>query len=558
MNVNMLTIDSNLAAVTEANPFPSKSDLNTKDARFARALDDEKPQVKTPEEPATDNIKETVQNHEKPISNRGEELPQSIDKKIKSEDSCKDNNNKTNSKERNAIPDSAKQQSMRPNVVHSLLAEHSIVVNQNKEDAPTKNEAKRSANLAQIITNAQNKSSSVTGHAVKSAEIKLLHTAEKGQLGIKTILPAKSNGQNGLKAITPGPSKNIPAAKKQSETAINNEKVAVSAKTIRLTEKVNTRELAPEISANSGKITNAPGVKPSLTNINLTTVQDKTSETKPHSRQVEPEKLKLTADTDAKSKKSQNISNLSNPNSKQSIPAGNNISESKSAQKLNAASVQVITNQTKDQSNSASNKSPSQGFEQIFSHNNSQTLITEQTPVPAKNTATANLQNQSQNNVSADIGRQIFESVQSSMPRQGTDHQITVRLNPPELGKVLIRFQQQENELTGLMEVNKTQTRLEIEQALPQLIRNLADCGIHIRRLEVMLSNDQQPGQGALGNQSLQNGGAQQQYSANQGPSGNDSPSSQSNEWLSSNNSYENLSELQETPIAGGSINLLV
>ena len=108
------------------------------------------------------------------------------------------------------------------------------------------------------------------------------------------------------------------------------------------------------------------------------------------------------------------------------------------------------------------------------------------------------------------------------------------------------------------MEVNKSQTRFEIEQALPQIMRNLANCGIHIKRLDVMLSNEQQPGQGTLGNQSLQYGGAQQQYSANQGTSGNDSAFNQNSEWLSSNNSYENLSELQEALITDGSINMLV
>jgi hypothetical protein len=45
------------------------------------------------------------------------------------------------------------------------------------------------------------KSNSVTGDAVKSEQIKALHETEKGQLGIKTILPEKSNGQNGLKQI---------------------------------------------------------------------------------------------------------------------------------------------------------------------------------------------------------------------------------------------------------------------------------------------------------------------------------------------------------------------
>ena len=108
------------------------------------------------------------------------------------------------------------------------------------------------------------------------------------------------------------------------------------------------------------------------------------------------------------------------------------------------------------------------------------------------------------------------------------------------------------------MEVSKTQTRFEIEQTLPQIIRNLADSGIQIKRLEVTLSNEQQSGQGTSGNQSLQSGGPQQQYSGNPGTSGNDMDVHESNEWLAGNNSYENLSELQEALITEGSINMLI
>jgi flagellar hook-length control protein FliK len=557
MNVNILAIDSNLAAATEASPSPSKADLNTRSSRFALTLDNEKAQAKIPEKPATDNIKEKDQNNEKSISNSQQELTQSADKKIKSEMDLKQrcDSNLALPSGKNSIGTA---QFGCSNSDNKSGQSHGVALTlMDTVHWPEGAEANSGLKLAQINADTQGKSASITGHTLKSTEIKLLHSTEKGQLGIKTILPAKSNGQNGLKVITPELTKNIPVINKQAETAINNEKAAVSAKTIGLSERGNIKESAPITSVNSGKSTDAPGVKPSAMNLNLTTVQDK---------KVEPEKLKLTAETDSETKKSQSNSNLSNPNSKQSTPAGNDIS-GYNVQKLNAASVQVTAGQTKDQSNSASNKSSSQGFEQMLSHNNSQTLIAEQTSAPAKNAAAANPQSQSSNNTSADIGRQILESVQSSMSRQGTEQQITVRLNPPELGKVLIRFQQQDKELTGLMEVSKTQTRLEIEQALPQIIRNLADCGIQVRRLDVMLSNEQQTGQGpvpsgtgqgAFGNQSLQNGGAQQQYSPNQDTSGNDSVLSRNNDWLSGSNSYENLSELQETLITNGSINLLI
>ncbi|MHC4646019.1 MAG: flagellar hook-length control protein FliK [Planctomycetota bacterium] len=75
-----------------------------------------------------------------------------------------------------------------------------------------------------------------------------------------------------------------------------------------------------------------------------------------------------------------------------------------------------------------------------------------------------------------DVGRQVLESIQNSL-RNG-DQQITIRLNPPELGRVLIRFQEQQDQITGLLEVSKTQTRHQIEQALPQIIRSLQDAGV--------------------------------------------------------------------------------
>jgi flagellar hook-length control protein FliK len=274
---------------------------------------------------------------------------------------------------------------------------------------------------------------------------------------------------------------------------------------------------------------------------------------------INPEKPVRAKETEAKTTASQTLSKLLNSNGKETTHTGNNLSENHAAQKLNIAAVQVSTGQAKDQGTSTSNKNSSQGFEQMLSHNTPQTLITEQPAAATKNVTTANMPGQnSSSNVSADIGKQILESIHSSISQQGAERQITIRLNPPELGKVSITFRQQDAELTGLMEVSKAQTRVEIEQTLPQIIRNLADSGIHIKRFEVILSNEEQTGQGTLGNQSMQSGGAHQQNSANHGTPGNDQNINESNEWLASNNRYENLSELQEVLITDGSIDMLV
>jgi flagellar hook-length control protein FliK len=180
----------------------------------------------------------------------------------------------------------------------------------------------------------------------------------------------------------------------------------------------------------------------------------------------------------------------------------------------------------------------------------------EQLTASAEAPKTANLPEQtSPSDVSAGIGKQILESIQSSLSQKGENQQITVRLNPPELGKVFIRFQEQNAQITGLLEVSKTQTRYEIEQALPQIIRDLADCGIQIKRLEVLLSDEEQSEQQSLRDQSLQNGWAQQHDSANSGAEASNTPA---NEWLTDDNNYNGLHEPQEMFVGDHSINILI
>ena len=569
MNANLLTIDNMLAGITGTYSGPSKPDATRQGTKFHLSPDDKQSQVNSSDSSTTYNI-----NHEadkKTVSKPPQEPPKAIRKKIKSEHPCEARNG-TKSKEQNAAPGKAKQ----PDVVQSGLAEQPAAAEQSKEGSPAKIEVKVGSRLAQLIANFKtNKSSQVTGQAAKSAEIKLLHAPEKDQSGLKTVLPATSRGQNGLKAVLPGTTKNATAGKTQPGTVNNTEKILISPKTVddakavtkngttddtkAVTKNGTTKELASEIPSNNGSKTTTATGKTAAANPGFQAVQPKVTETQPQSAGIDPKKVVPAAESDTKASDSQTLSNLLNTNGKESTHTENDLPENPTIQKLNIAAVQVTAGQTKGRDASTSNKSPSQGLAQILSHNNSQTQITEQPSVSAKSASNTNMPAQnSSGDVSADIGKQILESIHKSLSQQGADRQITVRLNPPELGKVFIKFQQQGSELTGQLEVSKTQTRFEIEQTLPQIIRNLADSGINIRRLDVTLSNEQQPGQNAFGNQSLQSGGTQQQYSANQGTPGNDPDADQSNEWWASNNGYENLSELQDALITDGSINLLI
>ena len=107
------------------------------------------------------------------------------------------------------------------------------------------------------------------------------------------------------------------------------------------------------------------------------------------------------------------------------------------------------------------------------------------------------------------------------------------------------------------MEVSKTETRYEIERALPHIIQNLSDSGIQVKRLEVMLTDqgEQQPYKEQL----LQDGSFQQHHDFseeahpdNPGTIGANEPGIEGN-----NNSYHNSLEA-EVQITDNSINMLV
>ena len=156
------------------------------------------------------------------------------------------------------------------------------------------------------------------------------------------------------------------------------------------------------------------------------------------------------------------------------------------------------------------------------------------------------------------IGKQILESMHSSLSRQGTDKQISVRLNPPELGKVFIKFHEQDNQITGLLEVSKTQTRTEIEHILPQIVRHLSDSGVNIKRLEVVLADSDQAEQETLKDNSFFSNQQQHHDFGDSGLYGGDQDISGIHEWMANNISFENDFGLRDALAANSSINILI
>jgi flagellar hook-length control protein FliK len=227
---------------------------------------------------------------------------------------------------------------------------------------------------------------------------------------------------------------------------------------------------------------------------------------------------------------------------------GGNLSDWLPGQKPSQMQVKISIEQVTDQSSSNSNNGPQPNFEQMLVADNAQTAVKEQLPAATQTAKNA----QSLPNTS--VSEQIQGSIQSSF-RQG-DQQITIRLNPPELGKVTIKFHEQQDQLTGMLQVSKTQTKYEIQQALPEIIQNLQNMGIQVKKLEVVMSEPDFTGQQAYNNQSLQDGSAGHQAGTHENTPGG---TVTTYEWLTSNSGYSQAPQLQQgTQITDKSINMLM
>ncbi len=272
-----------------------------------------------------------------------------------------------------------------------------------------------------------------------------------------------------------------------------------------------------------------------------------------------PEKIILSNESMTKEKSGEDKTNENKLFTKESAQSLNDLDKNSDINKLNIINVQNFTKQTKELTDPASNENISTRIKADFPQNNSQTVTVEQTISYTDNVRVDNYVRQnSASEVTDSVGKQILESIQSSISNPVGDKQITVRLNPPELGEVLIKFQEQENQITGLLEVNKTQTRAEIEQALPQIIRNLSDSGIDIKRLEVVLTNSEHQEQETLNEHSLFNSQQQQHNFDDSGMYEYDRDRTAIHEWLSNGIGYDKNSELQGALTVDSSINILI
>jgi flagellar hook-length control protein FliK len=108
-------------------------------------------------------------------------------------------------------------------------------------------------------------------------------------------------------------------------------------------------------------------------------------------------------------------------------------------------------------------------------------------PTPSSPQSTSSVEVPTSRNPVQSVSDQILDSIRSS--GAPGEREVLIRLRPPELGTVVVRFHERGENLTGTLEVSTREAQREIERALPQVLRSLQDAGIQIRRVEVVTSD---------------------------------------------------------------------
>ncbi len=160
--------------------------------------------------------------------------------------------------------------------------------------------------------------------------------------------------------------------------------------------------------------------------------------------------------------------------------------------------------------------------------------------------------------ISARISRQITESIHSSVMRQGDERQITVRLNPPELGSVVIKFSEQDSQLTGILEVSKSETKIEIERVLPDIIRSLSDNGIQLRKVDVVSSDSSHADYDMLKEQFRGDNSSDQNSPSSRHAGAGDFNKAEFRKWFSNTIEYHRNYGFKNQYTGAGSINMLL
>ena len=118
------------------------------------------------------------------------------------------------------------------------------------------------------------------------------------------------------------------------------------------------------------------------------------------------------------------------------------------------------------------------------------------------------------------VADQIAEQVRQGAPQIG--QRVVVRLDPPELGRVRLTLRGGRGGVRGVIEVDSARTLTAIQNATPPMLERLAEAGVPLRRLEVVLTGGGEAGSGDGADSSLRDSAFGQQHdgAGEQGPAG--------------------------------------
>ncbi|OHB54262.1 MAG: hypothetical protein A2Y12_18510 [Planctomycetes bacterium GWF2_42_9] len=103
------------------------------------------------------------------------------------------------------------------------------------------------------------------------------------------------------------------------------------------------------------------------------------------------------------------------------------------------------------------------------------------------------------------LDNQISAPIASALNRVGQSVNIT--LNPPELGRMNIKFEQQGTELIGRIEFENASVGDQLESSLPRVIQNLQDSGVAVREIQLIYKGGEQSYDGLPDNNQANNRG---------------------------------------------------
>jgi len=362
MNTNLLTIDNMLFAGTAvAAPPAPKPNTFTNATRLSPAADDTPPPPNTLEPTTTDNTPFITRNE--PVNKPTQDFRHALRETVMSKTTQKAQDRTKSEKQ-----DPASATPSKANPTQSLSApEAPITPGALVKETATKMEPKTGRQLAQLNTDLKDgKSPPVTGQAAKSAQIKLLVTTDKSQLGLKTVLPETSKGQPGPKIVLPDTSNGQPGLQtvlsNTSEGTAdtqpplmaggdkNTDKISISNSTVVPTKGPTNGENAKELMSDAlvdadSKTTNEeaamtdksaiPGnEKTPALNTNFPPVQTKFTEPQSQPVGISPEKSTPLANKPSESKAAapEILSESSGGSGKESPRAGNKLSDNPNSQ----------------------------------------------------------------------------------------------------------------------------------------------------------------------------------------------------------------------------------